>query len=148
MTEIMASSPQNKVEEATISCLLRRSLVKATPEERVRQELLFRLVTLLGYPASLIVIEKNIAELPNRSSLLPPPRRRVDLVIYHPSGFPLMLIECKACAFTKGAIRQVLGYNAFIAAPCVALVNAVDTLCFVRGEQVDTIPSWEMVLKI
>lgn len=56
-----------------------------SPEEWVRQHLVHYLVE-LGYPASLMSVERS----------LPQSSRRYDLVIYSHQGSPILIAECKA----------------------------------------------------
>ena len=107
-------------------CLIRRKLVANTPEERVRQALLRTMVELLGYPRSLISVERGIGA------------RRTDIVCYTPDMLALLLVECKAEAIDESAIEQALGYNEQIGAPfvCVASANNVLTLWFENKKRV------------
>lgn len=104
----------------------RKAWVRATPEELVRQRWLQRMVAQLGYPRELLVVEKQIRELPHlTSSELPD--RRVDILCYgkgiDSSLFPLLLIECKADPLSEDAVNQVIGYNHHVQSPFAALVN-------------------------
>lgn len=86
------------------------------PEERVRQACLCSLKEELGFPASWIAIEKQLAELP----------RRIDILCYHKQGeqlIPFLLIECKKNKIDQKAIDQVIGYNFYVKAPFLALVS-------------------------
>lgn len=103
----------------------RELFVKGTPEETVRQRYLDLLTNELGFPASLIAVEKSLRELVKDAR---PPSRRVDILCFEPSGRPLLLIECKAVPLTKAMQRQVRGYNYFVKAPFIALVNNEEAL--------------------
>lgn len=100
---------------------VRQSWVKATPEEQVRQRWLKVMVHQLQYPKELLVVEKEIKELPHLSTI-DVPDRRVDILCYgkgiHSSWplYPLLLIECKAEGLTEDAVDQVIGYNHHIKA--------------------------------
>lgn len=114
---ITVSSRQSK----TIYCSIRKEFVNETPEERVRQSTLSSLFS-LGYPTSLIVVERKMAELTATKALLP--NRRIDILCYEGGTLePLLLIECKANSFASKELRQLLGYNFFIAAKYIALVG-------------------------
>lgn len=99
------------------------------PEEKVRQGLRCYMVEELGYPAELLVIEKPLNLLPHLAlSEGPFPDRRVDLLAYWKNRTtqelePLLLIECKAVPFTTQAFTQLQGYNYYVKAPFIALVN-------------------------
>lgn len=117
--EITASSSQNK-----LFCSHRRAYFKDTPEERVRLQLLSSLFS-LGYPPSLLIVERELAHLPhlqNASGRLP--KRRVDAICYTPGTLlPLLLIECKAKRVTAKDVRQLLGYNLYIGARYILLAS-------------------------
>lgn len=103
----------------------RRIWVVETPEEKVRQNCLTLLTKELGYPASLIAVEKSLKEL---IQIARPPLRRADILCFCPSGKPLLLIECKAVNITEAMKRQLKGYNYYLQAPYVALVNKEESL--------------------
>lgn len=93
---------------------IRKLWVAATPEEKVRQSILKQMLE-LGYPESLIAVEK--AELPGR---------RVDILVYQKTGDelqPFLLVECKAHPLTQAVLNQVIGYNHHIQAPYIAIAN-------------------------
>lgn len=104
--------------------------VVETPEEIVRQSCLKLMVEELGYPSGLIAVEKTLKELLNSAS---PPLRRADILAFSPLGEPLLLIECKAVPLTLAMQRQVRGYNFYIKAPFIALVNDKEALFSKHG---------------
>jgi len=119
----MESSPLNKQQE--IFDPIRQKWILATPEEIVRQKCISYLVENCSFPLEVISVEKKLSELPSlcerKKSL---PERRLDVLCFGPElAFPLLLIECKAIALQDKMLSQVWGYNAFIGAPFVALVN-------------------------
>jgi len=101
---------------------VRSSWVAATPEEIVRQLWLKKMVCELGYPKELIAVEKELKTFPHLASATVPDRR-VDIVCYDSSLKPLVLVECKAESLSMKAMEQALGYNLYVQAPYVALVN-------------------------
>ena len=107
---------------------LRGLYVAATPEEHVRQSVLKKMVHELGYPKSLIAVEKELKELPHLAQT-PVPKRRIDILCYgkgiHPAYplYPLLLIECKAHAMSTHAKEQLAGYNSSIGAYFIALAT-------------------------
>src|SRR5579863_8219661 len=123
--EIMGSSSLN---DARIFDEIRQIWVRATPEERVRQRWIRRMTGELGYPRELLVVEKAMSELPHLA-LGEVPDRRLDILCYgkgiHPdySLFPLLLLECKEGPLTTSAVNQVIGYNYYVKARGVAVVN-------------------------
>jgi hypothetical protein len=128
----MASLNQNKLYDP-----VRRAWVAATPEEQVRQRLLRQLIDQLGYPVALMAVEKELRALPHLAHHCSPlPRRRADLIVFAPGELePLLLVECKAVPLTPAVINQALGYNFYVAAPVVAILNS-DAICTAwwRGE--------------
>lgn len=117
----MVSSSQNR---KLIFDEIRKSWVKATPEEEVRQQWIQRMTQQLGYPKELLVIEKALGELPHLHSTQVP-NRRLDILCYgkESSLFPLLLMECKEAPLTEDALNQVIGYNHFVKAAFVATAN-------------------------
>ena len=110
---------------------VRRRFVALTPEERVRQDLLRRMIKELGYPLGLLAVEKELQT-----------GRRVDLLCYAPRLLcPLLIIECKAKPCTEEAKKQAMGYNASLGAPfiCVADSSEVHTLWF-EGSAIASVP--------
>lgn len=104
---------------------IRRRWVEATPEERVRQRCIRKLVEDLGFPLGLLAVEKALRDLPQVESQAP--ARRIDLVCFSPEMQPLMLIECKAKQLDQRAMEQVMGYNFFVRSPVVAVISQEET---------------------
>lgn len=106
---------------------IRSIWVEETPEERVRQSLLKRMVVDLGFPQSLLSVEREIASFPHLSGrVLSSPERRVDLFAYaHVKGqlHPLLLIECKAQKIDRLAMSQAFGYNSLLSAPFLGFAS-------------------------
>lgn len=82
----------------------------------------------LGFPKELIVVEKELKELPHLSAN-DLPQRRIDILCYgkeiHPEYplYPLLLIECKKDALDEKAAQQLIGYNAHVRAYFIALAS-------------------------
>ncbi len=145
----------------SIFCLVRQTWVKALPEEKVRQALLYDMTQRLHYPLGYIALEKNLCQLPHVTPLSSPlPKRRADLIVFgkdihpHHALYPLLLVECKAVPLTPKVLRQVIGYNQFVRAFFLAVVNQNTILlgyyhpiqknfCFQEG-----LPSYEDLLKL
>lgn len=111
-------------------CPVRQQWVAALPEELVRQHFI-HYMRQLGYAFEHLVLEKDLRQLPHlRYSSLDLPKRRTDLVVLAKQKtdfYPLLTIECKAVKITSKMIRQVIGYNFYLQAPFIALVNASET---------------------
>lgn len=121
--ETMESSSQSR---GLIYDEVRQMWVSATPEERVRQQLLKKMIYGLSYPRELLSIEKSLPELCINSHLAP--SRRVDIVCFakgqgaQSSLYPLLIIECKEKAeLLDDALEQVKGYNHFLKALFIAV---------------------------
>lgn len=118
--------------------------VRETPEEKVRQDLICRMIGSLGYPRSLISVEKAISSL-IRVGREEDPLRRIDILCFMPKSdglSPLLLVECKASeSALDQAEAQVLGYNEKIKAPFIALASpmGVKTL-WQEGKKMASIP--------
>jgi hypothetical protein len=109
---------------------VRKTWVAASPEEIVRQLWVKKMTEELDYPEELMAVEKELKSLPHLASHLAiVPDRRVDIICFgknvHPiyQLFPILLVECKAEPLSQKALEQVIGYNAYVQASYVALVN-------------------------
>ena len=128
--------------------LVRGKELIATPEERVRQGMLEHLAD-LGYPKHLMQTEVKLVV----DSEKKPPRRRLDIVCYRPSGSgfsPLLLVECKAKYLKSSALAQLVGYNYFLGAPFICLASASKIKCFDAADITNPIalPSYEEALYV
>ncbi|WP_213319120.1 type I restriction enzyme HsdR N-terminal domain-containing protein [Chlamydiifrater volucris] len=110
------------------------------PEEVVRQKVIQLLTTELGYPKNLLILEKELRTLSilfTKNQNIKLPHRRMDILVVTPKSYnyqgekklcvpfqPLLLIECKSKVLNKKTVFQILGYNAFIGAPCIALTSS------------------------
>lgn len=114
-------------------CPIRQNWVASLPEEKVRQSLIREMIDNLGYPQNSIAIEKSLDQLPHLLSKSSLPKRRADLIVFakdlhakHPF-YPLLLVECKAVPITDRTLRQIAGYNHFVGAHFIAIVNQTHT---------------------
>ncbi len=89
-----------------------------------------KLVKQLGFPVGHLAVEVSLRNMPHLAHQVAlPPQRRADIVCYaagiHPSHslYPLLLVECKAVPLHDRVIRQTVGYNAYVQARYIALVN-------------------------
>lgn len=126
---IMESLSQN----STFLDPFRKKWIKSRPEELIRQAILKEMVERLGYPPAYIAIEKELKSLPHlqleEQKLLP--KRRLDIVVFAKTSalFPLLLVECKATTpLSIEFASQVIGYNAVVQAPFVAIANEEQVL--------------------
>lgn len=116
--------------DTRLFCSIRKKWVNSLPEEKVRQRLIYDMIHRLGYPPGLIVLEKKLSTLPHLSKTPSVPNRRADLIVFaknlHPADLlsPLLLVECKAIPLTPSVLRQIVGYNQFVGACFIGVVNA------------------------
>lgn len=129
----------------SIKCCLRNLWVAATPEEKVRQHLLQKMLQELGFPKGLIAVEKELE---------PALQRRFDILCYWKQGEslrPLLVVECKAESSHKAAQKQVFGYNHHLQAPflCIASPEETQTLWKVQQEiqSVPFLPSYPQLVE-
>ncbi len=116
--------------------------MEKTPEEQVRQELICKMVSALRFPKSLMVVEKELEQLPHLTKrALPLAKRRVDLLCFgrgiHPQYplYPLLMVECKAEASLQEAIEQIMGYNYYVGAYFLAVANREEIKTFWYDEK-------------
>lgn len=103
---------------------VRKIFTALTPEEWVRQNFLAYLIRSLGYPATLMAVEKEI----RLGSL----RKRCDIVVYRASA-PWLIVECKepSVRLSEKVLSQILAYNMSLDVPYLVLTNGNQT-CAVR----------------
>lgn len=117
----------------SLRCAIRKVEVPAHPEEKVRQELLHRMMGSLGYPPGLLLVEAELAGLPHlRLAPMKLPKRRADILCFgkhiHPEHplYPLLLIECKAVPITPQVFLQVQGYNHYVKSCFLGVANSAE----------------------
>jgi Type I restriction enzyme R protein N terminus (HSDR_N) len=118
---------------------VRGSLVAATPEERVRQLLLHHMIEQLGFPKSLISVEKGF----------PGAGRRFDILCHHRRGNelqPLLAIECKAGGSLAIAQEQIKSYNIYLGCPFIGVAVGDEVSVGWHGEEgwqfIEGLPSY------
>lgn len=126
---------RQKVEEGKsitqVYDIIRKQWVKAQPEEIVRQKLVRYMIDHLGYPQSLMIVEREFFLLPHLALQGPAtlPQRRADILCFAQNLctefplYPLLMIECKAVTLNAKTLRQVIGYNTYIKARFIAIAN-------------------------
>ena len=108
---------------------LRKRFVLLTPEEEVRQKMLYLLVEHLKVPAGLVAVEYSIKV----NGL----DKRADAVVFGTDGVPLMVVECKSSnnALTQAVLDQALRYYSVLQPRFLLLTNGTSLHCFKAGEQ-------------
>ena len=109
---------------------LRRRQVALTPEEEVRQRVLYLLVERLKVPSGLLAVEYSVKV----NGL----DKRADAVVFGTEGLPLMIVECKAptVMLTEAVLEQAVRYHSVLRPKYLLLSNSNDTYCFkVEGQR-------------
>ena len=103
---------------------LRRRLVALTPEEEVRQKVLYLLVEHLGVPAGLLAVEYAVKV----NGL----DKRADAVVFGTDAKPLMIVECKAPSvkITEKVLDQAVRYHSALKPRFLMLYNGENCYCF------------------
>lgn len=120
---------------------LRRRFVALTPEEEVRQKVLYLLVEQLHVPAGLIAVEYSVKV--NGMD------KRCDAVVFGKEGSPLMIVECKAPSvrLTDKVLDQAVRYHSALKPRYLMLYNGKTCYCFkVEGGvllAMDSLPNYE-----
>lgn len=100
-----------------ILCVIRKKWLVLTPEEKVRQFILNRLINEQGYPQKYISVEKilKVNEL----------SKRYDIVVFNRELQPKILIECKAeyIELKEKTLQQIATYNTKLQVPFLMVTN-------------------------
>jgi type I site-specific restriction endonuclease len=101
---------------------IKKKYLVLTPEEWVRQNLIYFLVNQKNYKPSLTAIEKKFTL--NQLS------KRFDAVFYNQAQKPVLLLECKAPQITinQEVMHQALTYQKVIDASNILLSNGINHL--------------------
>jgi len=112
---------------------IRKKWLVLTPEEWVRQHIVFYLVDQKGYPASLIGVEKTV--------VINTLKKRFDIVCFNNRAEPILIIECKApeIVLQRTTIEQVNRYNEVIGAAIMMITNGIDTYLMRKNSSNNTI---------
>lgn len=97
---------------------IRKTWLKLSPEEWVRQHSIYWLVKIVGFPEGLLSIERNFS---------PKSMKRADIIGYGRNGNSILLVECKAACQQINAetARQALQYNQEVKANFIWLTNGL-----------------------
>lgn len=123
---------------------VRKKFVALTPEEWVRQHVVWYLIQNLKVPAGLLAVETSITI----NNL----KKRADLVVYKQNN-PCILIECKAPAEKLGAkvLKQIATYNLNFKVPYLFITNGIKHFVFhidhLKGQvtPIHGLPCYEML---
>ena len=128
-TQIMADNPiqwfktETREGKACVLDPLRRKWVALTPEEEVRQKVLYLLVEHLHVPAGLLAVEYSV--------MVNGLDKRCDAVVFGAEGQPLMIVECKAQSvkLTAKTLDQAVCYYSALQPKFLLLYNGLDCHC-------------------
>lgn len=103
---------------------IRKIYCALTPEEEVRQKMLYYLVEIKRYPAGLIAVEYSI-----KVNNLP---KRCDIVVFNKSAQPEMIVECKAesVPITQKVLDQAIRYYSGLNVDYILLTNGKTMFCY------------------
>jgi hypothetical protein len=110
-------------EKFSIFDRIRKKYVALTPEEWVRQHLVWFLIEEKKYPEGRIIVEYSFT-VHNRPV-------RCDLVVFSATGQPVLIAECKALSvsLTNLTLQQVGRYNISTHAPWLVVTNGLKHIC-------------------
>ncbi|MFC6999478.1 type I restriction enzyme HsdR N-terminal domain-containing protein [Rufibacter roseus] len=125
--------------------VIRRKWLVLTPEEWVRQHMVHFLHNFLGFPLSLMNVERGTTY--NKL------QKRTDICVYSSAGTPLLLIECKApdVRITNNTVQQAAVYNQTIKASYLLVTNGIHHFCWrvasdgVSLEPLQELPTFEQI---
>lgn len=102
---------------------VRKKWVILTPEEWVRQHAMRWIIEEKKYPASLLAVEKSITV----NGLT----KRCDIVAFDKTGFPILIIECKAhdVEISQNVFDQAARYNMTLNVNLFLLTNGIKHFC-------------------
>jgi len=102
-----------------IFCVIRKNWLVYTPEEWVRQHIIFYLIDTLGYSASSIALEVPV----NQTGM----RKRADIVVYKQAK-PYIMVECKrpSVQITQQTFDQIARYNGIIGSELLMVSNGLN----------------------
>lgn len=115
---------------------IRKIYCALTPEEEVRQKMLYYLVEVKKYPEGLIAVEYSI-----KVNALP---KRCDIVVFNKDAKPMMIVECKAesVAITQKVLDQAVRYYSGLNVDYLVLTNGKTMFCYhidVQNKKLETL---------
>lgn len=108
---------KNRENKLFLFDVVRKKFVRLTPEEWVRQHVVWYLHHELNYPFSLINVEKEIT--------LHQVKKRYDVVVFKRDGSIHLIVECKApeINITQHTFDQIARYNLKLQASYLMVTN-------------------------
>ncbi len=101
---------------------LRKKYVVITPEEWVRQHIIYYLIEIKNYPANFISVEHSISV--NNT------QKRCDIVVFSKAFRPKLIIECKQpeISLSQNIFDQAGTYNLSLKVPYLAISNGIENM--------------------
>lgn len=111
---------KNNENKISIFDVIRKKFVILQPEEWVRQHCVQYLITVKGYPLSLINVEKELT--------INDLKKRYDIVVFNPDGSILIMVECKAykIKIDQTTFDQIARYNLALNAQYLMVTNGIN----------------------
>ena len=102
---------------------VRKKYFILTPEEWVRQHVIYYLNRIKKYPISLMAVEKMI----QYNHL----KTRADIVVYNNRGKANMIVECKSpnVKITQDTFNQIAKYNYNVKVKLLFVTNGINHFC-------------------
>ena len=130
---------------------IRKRLVKVTPEETVRQQMISYLLDKLNVPQNMLSAEERLSHYGVDSTF------RADIIVHENAEdglHPVCIIECKAPSHILGekAENQALDYCDSISCNCAIIVNGTDAFYYKYDEakqcyyEIEAVKSYEELL--
>ena len=141
MSDLQWFKTQQQGDRTLVFDPLRKRYCALTPEEEVRQKVLYLLVEHLGVPAGLIAVEYSIKV----NGL----DKRCDAVVFGKDGVPLMIVECKAATvkLSQNTLEQAVRYHSALQPKYLLLYNGQECYCFKIGNgeltSLDHLPNYQ-----
>ncbi|TAG53854.1 MAG: type I restriction enzyme HsdR N-terminal domain-containing protein [Cytophagales bacterium] len=120
----------------------RKTYLKLTPEEYVRQFFIEYLVTNKNFPISNIQTESGLKF--NKKT------KRADIIVYK-NNVPILLVECKSMdiIINDKTIHQISNYQSVIMATYLAITNGKSTFYFKKQANdfkiIEDIPNYDLI---
>jgi len=115
----------------------RKTWLKLTPEEWVRQNFIRYLVQTKNYPSSLVAREKKI--------MVGEMVKRFDILVFSKEHQPWMMVECKSTSvpLSEDVLGQALRYNIAMPVQYLVITNGTSCIAF-RKEKAKLLPLEEI----
>src|SRR5687768_1331639 len=118
----------------------RKTWLRLTPEEWVRQNFIRYLVNTKEYPSSLVALEKKI--------MVGEMVKRFDILVFNKDHQPWMMVECKSTAIklNEDVLSQLLRYNIALPVQYLVITNGIYCMAFKKQDThllpLDEIPAF------